>query len=204
MNVCDELDPFITPYVDGEAGEEERAAVAGHLAGCAACRVRVEAEAMARHVLRAHAAVSRTMGVPPPWRPRAFRLGQPSLGRQHPASIALLAIAMTAAAWYGVTRGMGDPSMSTVGVIGDSFCGRRHVYTTADITDRACTQGCLNAGAEYVLVTDTEVYRIRNQEFPGLGRYASARVEVTGTLSRTLLTIERIVPGASTTAAPQD
>lgn len=116
----------------------------------------------------------------------------------------MLTIAATAALWFGVTWGRAAPSLSTVGVIGDSFCGRRHVYTTADITDRACTQGCLDRGAEYVLVTENEVYRIRNQEFPGLGQYASARVEVKGTLSRALLTIERISPGTSDSASPHD
>jgi hypothetical protein len=203
MNVCDDLDPLITPYVDGEVREEERAVVAEHLARCSACRVRVEAEATARHVLRAHAAVSRTMGVAPQWRPRAFRLGQPSLVLQHPARIAMLTIAIAAAAWFGVTWRRADPVLSTIGVIGDSFCGRRHVYTTANISDRACTQGCLDRGAEYVFVTDTDVYRIRNQEFPGLGQFASARVEVTGRLSQALLTIERISPGTGT-AFPHD
>jgi hypothetical protein len=200
MSICDDLDPFITPYVDGEAGEEERAAVAEHLAKCAACRVRVEAESMARHVLRAHAAVSRTMGVPPPWRPRAFRLGQPPLVL-HPARIAMLVIA-AAGVWLGVIWRTTAPTLSAVGVIGDSFCGRRHVYTTGNVSDRTCTQGCLDAGAEYVLVTDTDVYRISNQEFPGLGQYAAARVEVTGKLSRTHLTIERISPGV-TASSPQ-
>jgi hypothetical protein len=199
MNVCDDLDPFITPYVDGEVNEEERSAVAEHLARCSVCRVRVEAEATARHVLRAHAAVSRTMGVAPPWRPRAFRLGQPSLVLHTGARIAMLTIAVAAAAWFGIMWRRADPAVSAVGVIGDSFCGRRHVYTTANVSDRACTQGCLDRGAEYVFVTDTAVYRIRNQEFPGLGQYTSARVEVTGRLSQALLTIERISSGTGAT-----
>jgi hypothetical protein len=203
MSVCDDLDPFITPYVDGEVREEERAAVAGHLAHCSACRVRVEAEATARHVLRAHAAISRTMGVAPPWRPRTYRLGQPSLVLHQPARIAALTVVLAAAVGFGAIWLRTDPALSAVGVIGDSFCGRRHVYTTADISDRACTQGCLDRGAEYVFVTDNEVYRISNQEFPGLGQYASARVEVTGKLSRTHLTIERISSGTAT-ASHQD
>src|SRR5713226_2976481 len=77
MMTCRELDRLITPFIDEECSPTERADTLSHLQQCDECRTRVEAESTARHLLHAHAAIARTMGVSPPWRPRVFRLGQP-------------------------------------------------------------------------------------------------------------------------------
>ena len=54
MKTCSEIEPLVTPYVDGEADREDRAAVAAHLAVCLSCRARAAAEKAARKIVRAH------------------------------------------------------------------------------------------------------------------------------------------------------
>jgi anti-sigma factor RsiW len=53
MPSCREIDPLVTPYVDGEIAAAERTMVEAHLAACPPCRQRAEAEATARQTLRA-------------------------------------------------------------------------------------------------------------------------------------------------------
>ena len=53
MPSCREIDPLVTPYVDGEATATERAMVEAHLSACPPCRQRAEAETQARQTLRA-------------------------------------------------------------------------------------------------------------------------------------------------------
>ncbi len=52
MANCPEIDPLITPYVDGEAEGADRAVVASHLEACPPCRRQIRAEATARAVVR--------------------------------------------------------------------------------------------------------------------------------------------------------
>ena len=49
---CQELDRLLHPYLDGEFQPEERVDLENHLAGCAACGHRAEAEKQLRQVLR--------------------------------------------------------------------------------------------------------------------------------------------------------
>ena len=53
MPSCRELEPLVTPYIDGEVTDTERAVVNAHLTACPPCRQRVEAEAAVRHTVRA-------------------------------------------------------------------------------------------------------------------------------------------------------
>ncbi len=53
MTTCEDLEPLLTPYVDGEATAEQRAAIEAHLAGCPSCREYADAEAHGRELLRA-------------------------------------------------------------------------------------------------------------------------------------------------------
>jgi hypothetical protein len=174
---CRELDQLVTPFIDGECTEEERTEVLAHLRQCQGCRIRVEAESTAKHVLHAHAAVARTMGVAPAWRPRGFRLGKPALPVR-PTVMLLFAVigAGLLGFWLRPT-----PVMA-VGVIGDSFCEHEHRFTTRfNVDEHTCTLGCVKRGAEFVLVTDTQVYRIHNQQLPELAAFANRRVKVKGT-----------------------
>jgi hypothetical protein len=174
---CYELDQRVTPFIDGECADEERTKVLAHLRGCEGCRIRVEAESTAKQVLHAHAAVARTMGVAPAWRPRVFRLGKPALP-VHPTLMLLFAV-VGAGLLYLALR---PTPVMAVGVIGDSFCQREHRFTTRfNVDERVCTLGCVKRGAEFVLVTDAKVYRIANQQLPELAAFANRFVEVKGT-----------------------
>jgi anti-sigma factor RsiW len=53
MKNCQDLEPLFTPYVDGEATAEQRAAIEAHLASCSTCREFADAEAHARDLVKA-------------------------------------------------------------------------------------------------------------------------------------------------------
>lgn len=189
MTECQALDLLITPYVDDEAGERERQIVEGHLAACAACRGRVAAESSARHTLRTHAALARTRGGDPAWRPRTFRLGKPSLLAAHPAAFSAAAAAIAVIAVVLLR----PASVSAIGVIGDSHCGLAHRYTAQNDGDNGlCTTRCVAHGAKFVLVAGNQIVPIANQDFPDLPRFANARVELFGTRSSDGFTISRL------------
>jgi len=150
----------------------------------------LEAESAARYVLHAHAAVARTMGAPPTWRPRVWRLGQPGL-RVHPR--ALLLVALLSAGL--LVLWLRPAQASAIGVIGDSVCQHKHLFTERfNVDDRACTLGCVKRGAAFVLITDTRVYQIRNQDLPELATFASMRVRVTGRINGDVISIASIAP----------
>jgi hypothetical protein len=188
MMTCRDVDRVITPFVDDECSQAERAGVLAHLQQCPACSSRVEAEATARHVLHAHAAVARTMGEPPSWRPRVFRLGRPALPGHRAVLLLLAAVgAGLIAVWLRPTP------VHAVGVIGDSFCEHHHRFTARfNVGDRECTLGCVKGGAEFVLVTDTRIYRIHNQQMPELSEFANRTVQVTGTWEGDRLVVEKM------------
>src|SRR5262245_49776914 len=97
---CHEVDRLITPFIDAECTEAERTTLLAHLQICEACRRRIDAESTAKQLLHAHAAVARTMGVTPAWRPRVFRLGQPPLPlRAGTLAFAIVASTAVAAFW---------------------------------------------------------------------------------------------------------
>jgi len=52
MKNCQDLEPLLTPYVDGEATADQRAAIEGHLAACPTCREFADAEAHARELVK--------------------------------------------------------------------------------------------------------------------------------------------------------
>jgi hypothetical protein len=186
---CDEFDRLATPFVDGESTEAERTAIVAHLGQCQSCRTRAEAESAAKHVLQARAAVARRMGIAPAWRPRVVRLGQPALP-VHSIPLLLLAAAVGAGLvgfWLRPT------TVLAVGTIGDSFCDHEHRFSARfNVDDRECTLGCVQRGAEFVLVTDTQIYRIRNQRLPELAAFANQRVKIQGTLDGDQIVVARM------------
>jgi hypothetical protein len=170
---CHEIDRLVTPFIDGECSAEERARVVVHLRECAACRERLDAEASAKQMLNAHATVSRTK-----LRPRVVNLGRP-MWPAYPALIALSAVAAVGLLGFWLR----PATVTAVGVIGDSYCQHQHLYSTRfNVSDRECTLGCVKGGAEFVLVTDTQIYRISDQQLPELATFANRRVEVAGAL----------------------
>ncbi|MEP6593351.1 MAG: zf-HC2 domain-containing protein [Acidobacteriota bacterium] len=56
MNKCQELEPLLASYADGEAAADARVSVDAHLDRCRKCRHRVEAQRVAREVLSARRA----------------------------------------------------------------------------------------------------------------------------------------------------
>ena len=55
---CHELDGLVTRFIDGECSEADRSEILTHVRRCEGCRMRVDAESTAKHVLRAHATVA--------------------------------------------------------------------------------------------------------------------------------------------------
>jgi anti-sigma factor RsiW len=186
---CDELDRLVTPFIDGECTHTERAEAIAHLRQCESCHARVEAESTAKHLLQAHAAVARTMGEGVPWRPRVFRLGRPTLPL-HPTLLFLL-IAGLGAGLLGVW--LRPTPVLAIGVIGDSYCLQFHRFTARfNVNEHECTLGCVKRGAEFVLVTDSRVYQIRNQQLPELTTFANRRVKVEGRWDEDGIVVARI------------
>jgi len=92
-----------------------------HLQFCEACRVRVEAESVARDVLHTRTRAARLMGQTPAWRPRVFRLGQPMLPVR-PRVLVLVASAALVA--FGIW--LRPAPIVAVGIVADSFCTSGH------------------------------------------------------------------------------
>lgn len=196
---CDDVDLLMTSFVDDTCEPSARAAVAFHLASCESCRTRAEAEASARDLLQARAAVARSLRVSPRWRPRVWRLGRPALPLRPSVLLAIAALLAGASAAGSVGWWLRPTPIAAVGIIGDSYCHQHHDQFTERFhaTDRECTLGCVARGAEFVLVTDTEVYRIRNQSLPELARFANQRVRVEGTVADSVILVRQIVDDAA-------
>lgn len=178
MMTCDDLDRLMTRFVDGECSASDRSEIVAHLHQCQGCQARVAVESAARELVRTHAAFARTQGAIPRWRPRVMRLGRPWL----PVRTAPLLLAGAVAA--GLGSWLARPTqVLAAGVIGDSHCQQQHrLATRFRVDDRRCTLGCVRLGAEFVLVTDTQVYRISNQQLPDLAAFAGRRVMAKGVL----------------------
>jgi anti-sigma factor RsiW len=52
MRNCHTLEPYVTPYVDGELPDEDRRAIDAHLRACAPCQSRVAAERAVHDLIR--------------------------------------------------------------------------------------------------------------------------------------------------------
>jgi len=88
-----------------------------------------------------------------------------------------------------------DPG-NMVGVSGDTKLATLEelvpIYVYFNVNERECTLGCVRRGAEFVLVTDRQVYRIRNQQLPELPALANHRVNVEGTLDGDGIVVARM------------
>ena len=51
--VCDDVEPLLSPCVDGELVDDDRAAVRAHVAGCEACRARLQGIERVKHAVAA-------------------------------------------------------------------------------------------------------------------------------------------------------
>jgi hypothetical protein len=112
----------------------------------------------------------------------------------HPTALILIAAigAGLLAFWLRPTR------VIEVGAIGDSFCQHEHRFTKRfNVSEHECTLGCVKRGAAFVLVTDTQVYRIRNQQLPELVTFAGQNVKLEGTLDDDQIVVARMTPSVS-------
>lgn len=86
-------------------------------------------------------------------------------------------------------------TMTMAGMISDSMCGASHAKMTAGhpgMTDKACTTGCVKAGAKYVFVSNGKVYEIANQKLPALAKEAGDQVRLTGDVNGDTITVSKV------------
>jgi anti-sigma factor RsiW len=98
MPDCHQIDPLVTPFVDGDITPADRHLVDRHLEACRACRGRVNAEQAVHALLRARRSVLAESAVPPGLRARLAGLGAsratvPPAGRSWRARAMPLALA---------------------------------------------------------------------------------------------------------------
>ena len=78
MTDCTHIDPFVTPYVDGDIRPADREAVERHLEACRVCRGRVRAEQAVRALVHARQSALKEGAAPPSLRARCEGLGRPN------------------------------------------------------------------------------------------------------------------------------
>lgn len=81
MNECNELEPLVTRWVDGETDTAGAARVEAHLAACRRCAARAAAERTARRLLKDRHDALTSATVPPALRARLATL-RPATGRR--------------------------------------------------------------------------------------------------------------------------
>ena len=76
MTDCQQIDPLVTPYIDGDISPADRDRVDRHLRACPGCHGRVSAEQAMRALVCARRATLAGGGVPPALRARCASLRQ--------------------------------------------------------------------------------------------------------------------------------
>ena len=77
---------------------------------------------------------------------------------------------------------------SWTGKISDAMCAGKHQGDA-----KACTEKCVKGGEKYVLVVGDKTYKIANQKFADLPKFAGADAVVTGELKDDTITVSKIV-----------
>jgi hypothetical protein len=192
MTACTIVCQLITPYIDREASPSDRALVEHHIAFCASCKAKVEAEAAVHNLVAGRMAEARRLGVEPSCRPRSFALGRRVLYPRH-AVMTVCGVGVLAAVFLWLPAA--PAALVATGVIADSTCNHAHDKFTKsfNISDRRCVLGCVYQGAEFVLVTEREIYRLQNQAMPELSQLAAERVQVSGTVKDGVIDVSSIV-----------
>jgi len=98
--------------------------------------------------------------------------------------IGMAAVAM--AVFVAVSAVQAAPA-SWTGKISDAMCAGKH---TGD--PKACVEKCVKGGEKYVLVVGDKTYKIANQKFADLTKFAGATAVVTGELKDDTITVSKI------------
>jgi hypothetical protein len=187
-NRCRRLRPLLASYVDDEIADADRLVVDEHLVRCQACRRRLLRQRAVHQLLRSRSAEPRHRGAAVPWTPRA----QPATGRAQRRvllSLAALAVLVVGIALWGTAWPV---RLTAQGRISDSMCRGSHGGDMRTMSDRDCVGRCVEKGAQYVFVSNGVVYRIRNQSFSDLARFAAQEIQLEGRLWRNQLTVSHI------------
>lgn len=100
-----------------------------------------------------------------------------------------------AAALFIAQAGPFAAEQTWTGQISDSACGAKHEEAAEGqgrMPDRDCTLACVRGGSKYVLVVDGKVFQIANQDGKDLATHAGHKVNVTGELKGTSITVSKI------------
>jgi hypothetical protein len=120
----------------------------------------------------------------------------------------VLAVGIIAIALVLMSRGGAAAPQAWTGIISDSHCGAKpHAgeHHGKKVSDKQCIVGiegdssykpCLAYGAKFVVVSKGIVYKIANQDHPGLRQYAGDAVNVTGQLDGDTITAATITAAA--------
>jgi hypothetical protein len=88
---------------------------------------------------------------------------------------------------------------SWTGQISDSRCAAKHMpaeHGKKSMSDRECALACAQKGAQYVLVADGKVYKLRNHD-ADLKDQAGHTVNLTGDLTGDTIRVSKIAISAS-------
>ena len=111
---CRQIEALLPPFVDGAAGEIDRARVAAHLERCSSCRRAAEAQGAVRALLRErHAALGSAApaGLAGELRTATGQVVMPALGRRGRLSALAAAAGVVLAVTAGVVWGTGRSSV---------------------------------------------------------------------------------------------
>lgn len=131
MPNCQSIDPFVTPYIDGEIAAADRSLVEEHLRACAPCHSRVAAERAARSVVHARRSALQHEHASPALRDRCVAAGR----------VAPFAPPPTVFSWRGRLAPIALAASLTL-VVGGTFVYR--------LTDRSATVLAAELTADHV------------------------------------------------------
>lgn len=190
-NRCRRLRPLLTSYVDDEITGVDRLVIDEHLERCRACRRRLVRQRAVHQLLRSRSGDAPYRGAALPWRPRT----QPAARVPQRVLMSLAVLIVLTVGGIALQGPVWPVLLTAEGRISDSMCRGGHGRPGAAMTtmsDRDCVGRCVEKGAHYVFVSNGVVYRIRNQSFSDLPRFAAYDVQLEGRLWRNQLTVSHI------------
>lgn len=109
--------------------------------------------------------------------------------------ILVLAGAAVLAGVVGLAAANAGADQTWTGKISDDACNATHESGAENVPtppDPECVAACVRGGSMYVLLVGDQVFKIANQDNPGLVTYAGKAVKVTGALNGQTITVSSI------------